>query len=58
MNWRVQIAELSLAVLRRTTREISPTQCYGTIDRILDQVYDMGKEANRVETDLAERGKT
>lgn len=49
ISWRLQMSELALAVLRRTTKEITPAQCYTKMSSILDSVYEMGQEAKRIE---------
>jgi hypothetical protein len=50
MKWQAEIFQLTMAVLRRTTREITPAECATRMTTILDNVYGMGEiaEAKRI----------
>jgi len=43
MKWQTEIFQVTMAVLRRTTREITPAECAIRITTVLDNVYMLGK---------------
>lgn len=43
MKWQTEIFQLTMAVLRRTTREITPAECATRMTTALDNVYLQGK---------------
>jgi hypothetical protein len=45
MKWQTEIFQLTMAVLRRTTREITPAECATRMTTVLDNVYGMGQIA-------------
>jgi hypothetical protein len=53
MKWPLEITQLTMAVLRRTTREITPGECARRMAMILDNVYMKGQIAQAEQT-LAE----
>jgi hypothetical protein len=53
MKWPLEITQLTMAVLRRTTREITPGECARRMTMILDNVYMKGQIAQAEQT-LAE----
>ena len=43
MKWQTEIFQLTMAVLRRTTKDITPTECATRMTTTLDNVYMLGR---------------
>ena len=43
MKWQTEIGQLTMAVLRRTMREITPDECVAKLTTVLNNVYLQGK---------------
>ena len=43
MKYQLEISTVAMAILRRTMREITPTECAERITRVFDSIYLQGK---------------
>lgn len=43
IKWALEISMVAMAVLRRTTREITPDECAGIITKVFQSIYLQGK---------------